>query len=168
MSSEQHQTSKNCHPMTCKQQKAPLLDSHSQTPKLIAKPRGEATTKQKAKQNTTKQTKTKPWVSHSWTRHIHSATLDIIDRTETDPWAKSTNAFGSETKIQQSTSKPVGKLPGLSEPKARVGHVAWRGGKCGLSNKPIFPQPLCLSQQHKCGKEPEAHASGACLLQPSS
>ena len=24
--------------------------------------------------------------------------------------------------------------------------------------------PLCLSNQHECGEEPEAHASGACLL----
>ena len=40
------------------------------------------------------------------------------------------------------------------------------GGKSRLSNKPIFPQPLCLSQQHKHGKEPEAHTSGACLLLP--
>ena len=33
----------------------------------------------------------------------------------------------------------------------------------GLSNKPIFPQPLCLSKQ-PLSEEPEAHASGACLL----
>ena len=43
-----------------------------------------------------------------------------------------------------------------------------RGGKCGLSNMPIFPQPLCLSKQHKHGKEPEAHASGAWLLREDS
>ena len=48
--------------------------------------------------------------------------------------------------------------------QARAGHVASRGGKSGLSYKPIFPQPLCLSKQHKCSEEPEAHASGACLL----
>ena len=48
--------------------------------------------------------------------------------------------------------------------RARAGHVTSRGGKCGLSNKPNFPPPLCLSQQHKYGEEPEAHASGACLL----
>ena len=52
--------------------------------------------------------------------------------------------------------------------RARAGHVTSRGGKCGLSNKPIFPQPLCLPQQHNCGQEPEAHASGACLLQTRS
>ena len=46
----------------------------------------------------------------------------------------------------------------------RTGHVASRGGKCGLSDKPIFPQPPCLSKQHKHNEEPEAHASGACLL----
>ena len=48
--------------------------------------------------------------------------------------------------------------------QVRAGHVTSTGAKCGLSNKPIFPQPLCLSQQHKHGEEPEAHASGACLL----
>ena len=37
-------------------------------------------------------------------------------------------------------------------------------GKSGLSNKPIFPQPPCPSQQQKHSKEPEAHASGACLF----
>ena len=47
------------------------------------------------------------------------------------------------------------------------GHVAPRGGKSGLRNKPIFPQPLCLSKQHECGEEPEAHASGACLIRQS-
>ena len=30
---------------------------------------------------------------------------------------------------------------------------------------PVFPQTPCLSQQHKHGKDPEVHASGACLLQ---
>ena len=44
-----------------------------------------------------------------------------------------------------------------------------RGGKSGLlSNEPIFPQPPCLSQQHKHSEEPEVHASGACLLQVQS
>ena len=49
--------------------------------------------------------------------------------------------------------------------QAHVGHVhvASRGGKRGLSNKPIFPQPLCLSKQ-PLSEEPEAHVSGACLL----
>ena len=47
-----------------------------------------------------------------------------------------------------------------------AGHVAWRGGKSGLGDKPIFPQPLCLSPNKPLSKEPEAHASGACLLHP--
>ena len=42
--------------------------------------------------------------------------------------------------------------------------IASRGGKSGLSNKPIFPQPLCLSLKLLLSEEPEAHASGACLL----
>ena len=45
-----------------------------------------------------------------------------------------------------------------------VGQVTSRGGKPGLNNKPIFQQPLCLSEQHDHGEEPEAHASGAYLL----
>ena len=48
--------------------------------------------------------------------------------------------------------------------QARAGHVASRGGKSGLSNKPIFPQPLCFSLKLLLSEEPEAHASGACLL----
>ena len=52
----------------------------------------------------------------------------------------------------------------LAAPTRRAGHVASRGGKSGLSNKPIFAQPFCLSKQHKHGEEPEAHASGAYLL----
>ena len=39
------------------------------------------------------------------------------------------------------------------------------GRKSGLSDKPIFPQPPCVSQHQKHSKEPEAHTSGACLLQ---
>ena len=35
----------------------------------------------------------------------------------------------------------------LAAPTRRAGHVASRGGKSGLRNKPIFPQPLCLSKQ---------------------
>ena len=39
---------------------------------------------------------------------------------------------------------------------------------CGLphvgENILVCPHPLCLSQQHKHSEEPEAHASGACLL----
>ena len=49
-------------------------------------------------------------------------------------------------------------------PQARAGHVASRGGKSGLSIKPIFPQPLCLSLITPLSEEPKAHASGACLL----
>ena len=45
-----------------------------------------------------------------------------------------------------------------------AGHAASRGGKSGLSDKPIFPKPRCLSQQQKFSEEPEAHTSGACLL----
>ena len=39
--------------------------------------------------------------------------------------------------------------------------MSHRGGKSGLSNKPIFPQPPCPSEQCKHDEEPEAHASGA-------
>ena len=35
----------------------------------------------------------------------------------------------------------------LVSAQARAGHVASRGGKSGHSDKPIFPQPLCLSKQ---------------------
>ena len=42
--------------------------------------------------------------------------------------------------------------------------IAQEKGKIGLSNKPIFPQIPCLSQQRKHREEPEAHTSGACLL----
>ena len=52
--------------------------------------------------------------------------------------------------------------------QACAGHVASRGGKCGLSNKPVFPQSPCCSQQHGHSAEPEAHASGACLLHTST
>ena len=45
-----------------------------------------------------------------------------------------------------------------------AGHVTSRGGKSGLSNKPIFAQPPCLSKQCEHGEEPEAHTSGAHLL----
>ena len=59
-------------------------------------------------------------------------------------------------------------LPGVTSRRrahqARAGHVALRGGKSGLRNKPIFPQPLCLSLKLLLSEEPEAHASGACLL----
>ena len=47
----------------------------------------------------------------------------------------------------------------LSTPRSahwvRAGHVAQRGGKSGVSNKPIFPQPLCLSKQHNTAKNPK-------------
>ena len=39
--------------------------------------------------------------------------------------------------------------------QAHAGHVASRGGKSGLSNKPIFPQPLCLSKQNHTAKNPK-------------
>ena len=48
--------------------------------------------------------------------------------------------------------------------QARAGHVGSRGGKSGLSNNPIFPQPLCLSLIKPLSEEPEAHARGAHLL----
>ena len=40
----------------------------------------------------------------------------------------------------------------IAAPTRRAGHVASRGGKSGLSNEPIFPQPLCLSEQHNMAK----------------
>ena len=43
-------------------------------------------------------------------------------------------------------------------------HFRGEGKAVRLSNKPIFPQPLCLSLIKLLSKEPEAHASGACLL----
>ena len=46
------------------------------------------------------------------------------------------------------TAKEVEDKPDLQRRRAhqaRAGQVASRGGKRGLSNKPIFPQPLCLS-----------------------
>ena len=59
-------------------------------------------------------------------------------------------------------------LPGATWPRlahqAPAGHVASRGGKSGLSNKPIFPRPLCFSLNKPISEEPEAHTSGAYLL----
>ena len=60
--------------------KTPPLDSHSQTQKLLAKPRGEATTKHKTKRN--KNNKTEPQAWNSRTRYIHSTKPDIIDKAE--------------------------------------------------------------------------------------
>ena len=40
----------------------------------------------------------------------------------------------------------------LNAPTRHARHVASRGGKCSLGDKPNFPQPLCLSQQHKCSQ----------------
>ena len=47
---------------------------------------------------------------------------------------------------------------------ASCGNFLFPTGKSGLSNKPIFPKPPCLSQQQKHSKESEAHTSGACML----
>ena len=49
--------------------------------------------------------------------------------------------------------------------QAHSGHVASRGGKSDLSNKPIFPQPLC--QQTTQLRTRSSHASGAFLLPQS-
>ena len=56
------------------------LDSHSQTPKLLAKPREKQ--QQNTKQNTTKTKETEPQVLHSQTRYIHSTKPDIIDKSK--------------------------------------------------------------------------------------
>ena len=39
--------------------------------------------------------------------------------------------------------------------QVRAGHVASRGGKSCLSNKPIFPQPHRRSEQHNAAKNPK-------------
>ena len=46
------------------------------------------------------------------------------------------------------------------------GHVAFEGRGNVLSNKTFFPQsPVSLTANNTGKKEPEAHTSGACLLQ---
>ena len=42
-----------------------------------------------------------------------------------------------------------------SQRQPHAGHFALRGGKSGLSNMPIFPQPLCCSKQHNQAKNPK-------------
>ena len=114
--SKQHLPSENCHAATTKQQKAPLLDSHSQTPKLLVKPQQEATTKHKTKHNETNKNKT------------------------------------SSVASTNETCLPCNAGHHHCAHQTRAGHITSRGGKSGLSNEPIFPQPPCLSQQKNTAK----------------
>ena len=95
--------------------KTPLLDSHSQTPKPLAKLRGEATTKT---QNTTQQNKRNRTMSIALTNKTCPLCKTGCHRqVEKHPQAKSNTKLRSETKNTTITQKPVETLLGLSEPK---------------------------------------------------
>ena len=49
--------------------------------------------------------------------------------------------------------------------RGRTWDMSHRGEGNAVLAMSQFPHSLSVSQQHKCGEEPEAHASGACLLQ---
>ena len=111
----QHRPSENRHAATWKTTKTPLLDSHSQTPKLLAKPRGEATTKHKTKHNKNKRNRT---ISIALTSKTHPLCKTGHHRqVEKHPRTKSNTKLRSETKNTTVTQKPVETLLGLSEPK---------------------------------------------------
>ena len=97
------------------QQQNPLLDSHSQTPKLLVKPRGEATTKT---QNKTQQNKRNRTISITLTNKIYPLYKTGYHRqVKKCPGTKSNTKLRSETKNTTTAQKPVETLLGLSEPK---------------------------------------------------